>query len=143
MAYKAAGIDPPGSQPIPLKMGTMSREVEVTEPLPTVSMELELDQDLSDFDQASITSKLARMLGISERMIRLHPRAGSVIVGIDLASLDVTAASDIVKLLIELDDSDLTNAFGVASTRISDVLSSLKNMTYVKVKQPPCPTGHW
>lgn len=143
-SYAEAGIEPPGSQPIPLKVGTIVEEVEVTEALPTITMDLSLEQDLGDFDESRLKTRLADTIGVSSHMIQLELRAGSVLVRVFVAAVNQADQDLLAERVRTLDAVSLTSALGVQSSRVAGNISySMRNTTYIRLERPPCPRGHW
>ena len=70
-AYEAAGIAPPGSQPITLEVGTIAETVERTEALPYLQLRLTLEQSLEDFDGTSLREGLGQTYRVPAHLLSL------------------------------------------------------------------------
>ena len=155
--HREAGIDPPGSQPIPLKLGTISREVEETFAIPILTAELSLEQNWSAVNAAQVRARLAHVLGIEVDYIdlavrvsrrRLQERRGSIIVAVRVTPSPADEAAQAALLAIgdrlrSMDEASLSNELGIHARWTAEVLITTQNLTRTSAIQIVCPMGHW
>ena len=141
-AHAAANITPAGSQPIPLRVGSIASAPKlVIAQLPTVEMTLTLDADLDGYDNATLVADLARVYGVSAELIEVAGvRGGSVVLVVRIAEEDQAV---LAARVAAVDSDALSAALGVSTTRAADVRFSIRNVTRYQIVEEGCTPGHW
>ena len=142
-AYARAGIEPPGSQPILLDVGSISTIVEVTREMPSITTDFRLDLDLSDFEEAAFKTRMATAFDAPSSLISLQARSGSVILTAFVSAVDDVERDALATRIAALDNSTLSAALGASAIRVTDILPLALNVTRNETLQTRCPAGHW
>ena len=146
-AYLAAGIAPPGSQPIALEVGFVSATVVQSEQLPSLKLSLALEQSLDDFDGVAFRAALARVYGVPPSRIDFEISeisAGSVVVAVHLIVSNDAQRTSLVRRVETIEEAELTHALGgVRAVRAPSMVMASANVTRMVTTPIPCPLGHW
>ena len=140
-AHTSANITPAGSQPIQLDLGSIPSEPKpyVTE-MPSVELTLTLEADLDSFDNVTLIAQISQLYGIAQDLIEIGDvRGGSTVLVVRIAE---ESRAILTELVAAIDDSALSAALGVNSTRSSTV-EITRNVTRVRIEQMSCTPGHW
>ena len=139
-----ADIDPPGSQPIQLEVGTIPQTVVQTKTLPSLELRITLEQSLDEFGGAGFKERLARAYGLPPSLIQYDLSAGSLVVIVHLASRSEAERATLRDRVVQVNDAALTVALGgVTSTRGPTVTNGTMDITSSVTRPASCPLGHW